>query len=118
MALFRSLSYRSFALLWGGQTISRLGDSLYQIGLAWWVLEKTGSAAAMGAVFIFSFAPMLLFLLVGGVAVDRFRRLRIMLISDVLRGLIVGIVALLAGADRARSRTARGADKRKFAHQP
>jgi len=100
MALFRSLSYRSFALLWGGQTISRLGDSLYQIGLAWWVLEKTGSAAAMGAVFIFSFAPMLLFLLVGGVAVDRFRRLRIMLISDVLRGLIVGIVALLAGADR------------------
>ncbi len=100
MALFRSLSYRSFALLWGGQTISRLGDSLYQIGLAWWVLEKTGSAAAMGAVFIFSFAPMLLFLLVGGVAVDRFPRLQIMLISDVLRGVIVALVALLAAASR------------------
>jgi hypothetical protein len=100
MALFRSLSYRSFALLWGGQTISRLGDSLYQIGLAWWVLEKTGSAAAMGAVFIFAFAPMLLFLLVGGVAVDRFPRLRIMLISDALRGIIVALVALLAALDR------------------
>jgi hypothetical protein len=100
MALFRSLSYRSFALLWGGQTISRLGDSLYQIGLAWWVLEKTGSATAMGAVLIFSFAPMLLFLLIGGVAVDRFPRLRIMLLSDILRAAIVGIVALLAAADR------------------
>jgi hypothetical protein len=100
MALFRSLAYRSFALLWSGQTISRLGDSLYQIGLAWWVLEKTGSAAAMGTVFIFSFTPMLLFLLVGGVVVDRFPRLRVMFISDLLRGTLVLAVTLLVVSDR------------------
>jgi MFS family permease len=34
MTLFRSLRHRSFALLWTGQTISRLGDSLYRIALA------------------------------------------------------------------------------------
>ena len=95
-ALFRSLSHRSFALLWSGQTISRLGDSLYRVALAWWVLEKTGSAAAMGTVLIFSFTPMLLFLLIGGVAVDRFPRVRVMLVSDLLRGAVVGIMALLA----------------------
>ncbi|HEY3228279.1 MAG TPA: MFS transporter, partial [Roseiflexaceae bacterium] len=96
MSLLISLKHRSFALLWSGQTISRLGDSLYRVALAWWVLEKTGSATAMGTVLIFSFTPMLLFLLIGGVAVDRFPRLRVMLTSDLLRGLVTTIVALLA----------------------
>lgn len=73
-----------------------MGDSLYRIALAWWVLEKTGSAAIMGTVLIFSTAPMLVFLLVGGVAVDRFNRARLMLASDLLRGGVVAIVAGLA----------------------
>ena len=79
MAFLRALRNRSFALLWGGQTLSRLGDSLYRIALSWWILEKTGSAAAMGALAVFSLVPMLLFLLVGGVVVDRLPRFRIML---------------------------------------
>lgn len=99
-ALLKSLSHRSFALLWSGQAISRLGDSLYRVALAWWVLEQTGSATAMGTVLIFSFTPMLLFLLVGGVAVDRFPRVRVMLASDLLRGVVVGLVALLAANDQ------------------
>ena len=45
MTLFSSLRHRPFALLWSGQTISRLGDSLYRVALAWWVLEQTGSAS-------------------------------------------------------------------------
>jgi len=98
MSLFRSLTQRSFAFLWSGQTISRLGDSLYRIALAWWVLEKTGSATTMGTVLIFSFAPMLIFLLIGGVAVDRLPRGRVMLASDILRGALVAIVATLASA--------------------
>src|SRR6185436_13608494 len=96
MSLFRSLAYRPFALLWAGQTISRIGDFLYEIALAWWVLEKTGSATAMAGVLIFAFTPMLLFLLIGGVAVDRYPRVRLMLASDLLRGLVVTLVAALA----------------------
>jgi hypothetical protein len=46
MNFLRSLANPAFALLWSGQTISRLGDSLYTIALAWWMLEKTGSATA------------------------------------------------------------------------
>ena len=94
--LLRALAHGPFALLWSGQTISRLGDSLYRIALAWWVLEHTGSARAMGTVLICSFAPMLVFLLIGGVAVDRLPRLALMLGSDALSGLVVGAVALLA----------------------
>src|SRR6266508_338136 len=98
MTLFLSLKHRSFALLWSGQTISRLGDSLYRVALAWWVLEKTGSATAMGTVLICSMTPMLIFLLLGGVAVDRLPRLRLMIGSDLLRGIVAGAVAALAFA--------------------
>ncbi|HET7010993.1 MAG TPA: MFS transporter [Anaerolineales bacterium] len=100
MTFLRALRIRPFALLWSGQAISRLGDNLYRIALSWWVLEKTGSAAAMGAVAVFSFVPMLLFLLVGGVVVDRLPRFRIMLVSDVVNFLVVGLVSLLAFTQR------------------
>ncbi len=85
MRLIGSLRQRKFLSLWSGQTISRIGDHLYQVALAWWVLKVTGSAMQMGAVMIFTFAPMLLFLLVGGVTVDRFSRAKVMFWSDIGR---------------------------------
>src|SRR6266568_9524000 len=100
MMVFRALSNRSFALLWSGQIISRFGDSLYIIALAWWVLQKTGSATAMGGVLICSTVPMLLFLLLGGVAVDRLPRVRLMLGSDLIRGIVVCLIAFLAFQQR------------------
>lgn len=99
MNVLRSLRHRPFALLWTGQTTSRLGDSLYRIALAWWVLEKTGSATAMGTVLVFSQIPMLIFLLVGGVVVDRLPRLRVMFVSDILSGLVITTVAVFSWLD-------------------
>lgn len=99
MALFASLKHRSFALLWSGQTVSRLGDNLYRISLAWWVLEKSGSATTMGTVFMFTLAPTLLFTLVGGVLVDRLPRLRVILVADILGGLVMVVAGLLASAN-------------------
>jgi predicted MFS family arabinose efflux permease len=96
MNILRSLKHRPFALLWTGQTTSRLGDSLYRIALAWWVLEKTGSAVAMGTVLVFSQIPLLLFLLIGGVVVDRLPRIRIMFVSDLLSGSVIAFVAVFS----------------------
>ncbi len=98
--LLRAVKNRPFALVWSGQTVSLLGDRIYQVALAWWVLEKTGSAVAMATVFIFSTIPMLVFLLLGGVLVDRFPRLWLMLISDLARGLVICSVAILAYTSR------------------
>jgi DHA3 family tetracycline resistance protein-like MFS transporter len=100
MSLFRSLAYRPFLLLWVGQTLSRLGDSLYQIALAWWVLEQTNSAAAMGAVYACGFVPTIMFVLLGGVAVDRLPRVHLMLGADLVRALLAGGVAILASAQQ------------------
>jgi len=96
--ILRALRHRPFFWLWSGQSISRIGDYLYELALSWWVLEKTGSPEAMSLVLVLAFAPMLLFLLIGGVAVDRFPRVPIMLLSDILRGVLVTFVAVLAFA--------------------
>jgi MFS family permease len=95
LVIFRSLRHKPFALLWSGQTISNLGDSLYQVALAWWILQQTGSPLVMGTVIILRTVPMLLFALLGGVLVDRFNRLHLMLLSDLLRGIAVGVLTAL-----------------------
>lgn len=96
LTLFRALRHRPFAFVWGGQSVSRFGDSLYTIAVAWWVVEETESAAALGLVLACFSVPQLIFVLLGGIAGDRFSRLYIMLISDLVRAAAVGTVAVLA----------------------
>jgi MFS family permease len=96
MNFLRAFTHRPFALLWTGQTVSRLGDNLHRIALAWWVLEKTGSATAMGTVLVLSQIPLLLFILIGGIVVDRFPRIRIMFLSDLLSGMVVTFIAVFS----------------------
>lgn len=97
---FRALHNKKFSTLLFGQTLSRIGDFLFQIALAWWVLEKTGSATAMGMVLFFSALPMVLFVLIGGVVVDRMPRGILLFLSDMSRGLIMLAGAWLAFTDR------------------
>lgn len=97
---FRALRDKKFAALLLGQTFSRIGDFLFQIALAWWVLEKTGSATAMGTVLFFSTLPMVAFVLVGGVVVDRMRRGLLLFISDTARCFIMVVGAWLAFTDQ------------------
>jgi MFS transporter, DHA3 family, tetracycline resistance protein len=100
MSTLRSLKHRSFALLWSGQTLSRLGDYVYEIALSWWILQKTGSAELMGLMWVFVITPSVLLLLIGGAVVDRFPRVQLLLISDIGRALIVLGVAILAYLDQ------------------
>jgi len=96
---FRALRHRKFAVLLFGQTLSRIGDFLFQIAVAWWVLEKTGSATAMGGVLFFSILPTVIFSLIGGVVVDRMRRGVVLFLSDAARWLIMVIGTWLAFTD-------------------
>lgn len=84
---FALLRNRNFSFLWAGQAVSRLGDALFMVAQAWLVLELTGSAMAMSATMLFNMLPSLLFMLVGGVSVDRYDRRRIAILADILRAL-------------------------------
>jgi DHA3 family tetracycline resistance protein-like MFS transporter len=94
--LLRAFAGQPFTLLWSGQTASRIGDHLYQVALAWWVLQETQSATAMGLVLVCAYSPMLVFLLLGGAAVDRLPRIKVMVVSDLARGTLVVGLAVLA----------------------
>jgi MFS family permease len=100
MRLFAALRHRSFLLLWLGQMLSRIGDQLYLVALTWWVLKETGSAIAMATVLTLSIAPTLALLLLGGVAVDRLPRVRIVFLCDLVRGVLMCGLGVLASQGR------------------
>ncbi|MHB9143786.1 MAG: MFS transporter [Symbiobacteriia bacterium] len=85
---------RPFLLLWVGQTISRLGDVLYYAGMLWLVKELTHSNTATGLAGTAMALPQLLGPL-AGVFVDRWPRRRILLFTDLIRGVLVLVVPLL-----------------------
>jgi MFS family permease len=96
--LLQPLGQGQFALLWTGQTISRLGDGAYATVLTWTVYAISGSAAAAGYVLMAASIPQLVLLLAGGVVGDRVPRRSVILVSDTLSGLSVGAIAVLAAA--------------------
>ena len=92
----RAFRSRPFTLLWAGQTISVLGDAVFNIAITWEVLLLTDSATAMSLILIAQWAPRILFLLLGGVIADRVSRRFLMLCADAGRGCIVMLLAWLS----------------------
>ena len=90
--MLKTLKNRDFLNLWLAQLISRLGDGIHEIALAWLVLALTGSALSMGAILAVSVTPNLLFGLPAGVFVDRFNRKTIMIFADLARTVIVIVI--------------------------
>jgi DHA3 family macrolide efflux protein-like MFS transporter len=86
----------NFYLLWQGQLISALGDSVYAIALGFWVLNKTGSTAVMGTLMAASSLPRVAIAPFAGVLVDRFDRKWMLVAMDAVRGLAVVLVGVAA----------------------
>jgi len=83
----------NYVLLLGAFTVSTVGDWLYKLALPLLVLRMTGSALGTAAVYSLEYAPYVVFSLVGGVTADRFDRRRLMVASDFLSALLVGLLA-------------------------
>jgi MFS family permease len=86
---------RAIGLLWLGQVISHLGDSLFLVGIFFLALEITGSKSASGLLVAMNFLPALGLGLFAGAFVDRHDRRRIMIAADLLRALAVGAIPVL-----------------------
>lgn len=89
------LRERDFSFLIIGQFISALGDKLHYIALGVIVYQLTGSALEVGKITLATFLPYLLFGLVAGAYVDRWNKKRTMIIADLIRALLVGLIPLL-----------------------
>ena len=96
-AAFRS---RDFRLLWGGQTISFVGDAAFLVALGWRVTDLTGKASSLGFVLAVESLAMLGTLLWGGVLADRYPRKRLMIGSDVARAAVMAVFCALDATGR------------------
>jgi MFS family permease len=94
--LLAPLRLRDFRLLWTGMCVSLLGDGVFIVALAWQVYALSNVPTALALVGIAMTVPTIAFLLLGGVLSDRFDRRRLMLFSDVARGLAIGVIAVLS----------------------
>jgi MFS family permease len=100
LAVREVLKLRDFRLLWLAQVVSDFGDSLTTLALLILVNQLTGSTAALATMAIVLAIPQVTFGLIAGVYVDRIDRKRIMIVSDLLRGILVLGFTLVGSRDQ------------------
>jgi CRP-like cAMP-binding protein/predicted MFS family arabinose efflux permease len=86
---------RDFRLLWSAQLVSTIGTGLTDLAAGILVFTATGSAFAVGLMFMATAVPTLVVGLIAGVFVDRYDRRKIMVISDLARAAIVFAIPFL-----------------------
>jgi MFS family permease len=88
----------AFSAMWLSQVVSSLGDRIHQIALVFLVAGATNSSPlALGLVFAAITVPSFLVGPFAGALVDRWDRKHVMVGSDLIRALIVGIIPVASG---------------------
>jgi len=94
--LIGPLRERDFALLWAGTLVSLLGDGIYLVALPFAVLDLDGSATDLSLVGFAWSLGIVGFLLLGGLAADRYDKRRQLLVADAVRLAAVGAIGGLS----------------------
>jgi len=92
----------SFRFLAGGQLVSNLGDAVYSVALAWYVLSHGGGTVTLGVVLAAYGIPRTALLVVGGHASDRWDPWTVMFLTDAARTIAVAVLAVTAATGPAR----------------
>ncbi|OUC97766.1 MFS transporter [Streptosporangium minutum] len=88
------IAIREFRALWIGQALSLLGDQLSRVALSVLVFQRTESPLATASVYALTYLPPIIGgPLLAGLA-DRYARRRIMIFCDLLRAVLVALMAI------------------------
>lgn len=90
---------KNYILLLQGQLVSTIGDSLYSIALAFFVLKLTGSTALVGMIMGIVTIPRIILGPFAGTIVDRYNRKMLIVWADFIRGISIVAVSFLAYND-------------------
>lgn len=89
--LFSNVNFR---LLFAGNLVSEIGNSVFGVALSFYVYELTGSAASMG-LFLFAVTGARVFVSpFAGVLVERWNRVRTIYMTDYLRAILFILLLL------------------------
>lgn len=87
--------WKKYSLLLSGIGVSFFGNWIYLIALNVLVLDMTNSAAAVAGIYIVGPVAKLLTNFFAGSIIDRQNKRRLMILSDVIRGLLVLLVPFM-----------------------
>jgi predicted MFS family arabinose efflux permease len=90
------LRHPRFARLLAALALSQAGDWLYNLALLAYVNQETHSATWLGLTTAARVAPIVVAGPLGGVLADRVDRRTLMIAADVVRALLMGLLALVA----------------------
>jgi MFS family permease len=94
------LRQRNLVLVWVAGMVSVLGDWVLNVGLPFYVYERTGSVLATGTMLAARTAPALLLGPLAGVFVDRWDRRRTMVAADAARAGVLLLLLVVPAMDR------------------
>ena len=85
---------RTFFPLWLGQLVSNFGDTLNYVALVVLVYRLSGSGLAVSLTVILEIVPVLLLAPFAGVVIDRLPRRAILVVSELVRAGLIGLLIL------------------------
>lgn len=83
---------RDFGLIWWGQLISQVGDGVTKLALLWFVYSVTGSPIKTTVIGLLQTIPPIVFGPLIGVYLDRLPKKPVLIVTDVLRALLIGLI--------------------------
>lgn len=90
------LKIRDFALLWTGLTVSLIGDGMFFVALPLQVFKLSDSASVYTLILLAWTIPLVLLLIPGGVLSDHFDRRHMLILSNLLQGIAIGVLGILS----------------------
>ena len=95
----RWLLSEGFSYVWWGQVVSQVGDGISKLALLWFVYSVTGSPLKTSIIGILQTAPAIVLAPLIGVAVDRLPKKTLLISSDLVRAVVIGLIPCWMSVD-------------------
>ena len=96
----KKLWNKDFILLLQGNAVSTIGDLMYSVAIGYWVYEQTGSSGLMGVMSAISMLVTMFLSPFSGSIVDKCNRKWVLVGTDIMQGMIMLGIGLLACLDK------------------
>ncbi|MEU0602884.1 MFS transporter [Streptomyces sp. NPDC006393] len=92
----KGIAGRDFLTVAVSNLVSRMGTVVFDVVLAWWLVQRTGSTVASGFVLAASTLPIAVLSPLSGVFVDRWNKKRVLVATDAVSAASALAVAVMA----------------------